>query len=156
MKFNELEGILQVEKNGNNQNLYVTTKDNKKISVETLNRPGFDNRTKNFDNKKFDKKIAKENKKNNKKDFSKIPQEKSKDFPKMQKDKSKDFPKMQREKAKDFSKNKMKKTQDFKCDFQNDFIPSEELITFNGKHVNLIGKYDENKNIFIVLGLIEQ
>ena len=156
MKFNELEGILHVEKDGNNQKIYITTKNNKKVSVETINRPRFDNRTKDFENKKFDNKKQKENKKNNKKDFSRMPKEKSKDFPKMQKDESKDFPKMQREKSKDFSKNKMPTPQDFICDIQKDFMPSDELITLNGKPVDLIGKYDESKNTFIIFGLIEK
>ena len=134
-KFNEVTGTVKVEGKDENKKIYVVTDKKEKILIEVTGGPRF-----NFEQKPFIEK----------KDFEKGKKTDSKNF---YKDKGSDFPE-------GFDKDRFEK---FKKDFEkgnfempHKFSYTESLIKLKGKKVTLVGKYNSDKTIFNVIGIIEK
>ena len=170
-KFNEVTGTVKVEGKDENKKIYVVTDKKEKILIEATGGPRF-----NFEQRPFIEK----------KDFEKVKKSDSKDFDKNKKgENSKDFEKgnhkessgrFDKDKGSDFSKefNKDKypnfpqgfdkeRFEKFKKDFEkgnfempHKFSYTESLIKLKGKKVTLVGKYNSDKTIFNVIGIIEK
>ena len=183
-KFDEVTGTISVEGKGENQKVYILTDKKIKVLVEVAGGPRFAFEQRPFVEKKdfpnenrpdSKKDFNKDKKGENSKDFEKgkrpeFPQGFDKDkMPKVpegfDKDKrsenSKDFEKGKRpEFPQGFDKNKMEQFQkDFeKGNFEmpHKFSYTESLIKLKGKKVTLVGKYNSDKTIFNVIGIIEK
>ena len=170
-KFNEVTGTVKVEVKDGNQKIYIVTDKKEKILIEVTGGPRF-----NFEQKPFiEKKDFEKGKKTDSKDFDKNKKgENSKDFEKgnhkessgrFDKDKGSDF-------SKEFNKDKYpnfpqgfdkERFEKFKQDFEkgkfempNKSSYQESLIKLKGKKVTLVGKYNSDKTIFNVIGIIEK
>ena len=147
-EFDELSGIISVEGKGENQKVYIIADKKTKVLVEVAGGPRF-----NFDQRHFAEKkdSPKENRPEPKKDFNKDKKgENLKDF---EKGNRPEFPQ-------DFDKNKMEQ---FNKDFEKghfempkNFNPLESLIKLKGKKVSLVGKYNSDKTVFNVVGIINK
>ena len=171
-EFDEVSGTISVEGKGENQKVYIVTDKKTKVLVEVAGGPRF-----NFDQRPFVEKkdSSKENQAEPKKDFNKDKKgESSKDF---EKGKHPEFPqgfdknKMEQfnkdfEKGKHpefpqgFDKNKMEQfNKDFgKGHFEmpKNFNVLESLTKLKGKKVSLVGKYNSDKTVFNVVGIINK
>ena len=159
-KFNEVTGTVKVEGKDENQKIYVVTDKKEKILIEVTGGPKF-----NFDQKPFVEK--KDFEKGKRKDSSsRFGKDEHSEFSKnFHKDKGSDFPK-------EFDKDKYPKFPEgfdkdrfgkFKQDFEkgkfempNKFSYQESLTKLKGKKVTLVGKYNSDKTIFNVIGIIEK
>lgn len=175
-KFNEVTGTVKVEGKDENKKIYVVTDKKEKILIEVTGGPRF-----NFEQKPFIEKedFEKVKKSDSKKEFGKNNKpDNSKDFEKgKRKDSSSRFGKDEHsEFSKDFSKefNNEKypnfpegfdkdRFEKFKKDFEkgnfempHKFSYTESLIKLKGKKVTLVGKYNSDKTIFNVIGIIEK
>ena len=147
-EFDEVTGIISVEGKGENQKVYIVTDKKTKVLVEVAGGPRF-----NFDQRPFVEKkdSPKENRPEPKKDFNKAKKgENSKDF---EKGKHPEFPQ-------GFDKNKMEQ---FNKDFEKghfempkNFNALESLTKLKGKKVSLVGKYNSDKTVFNVVGIINK
>lgn len=158
-KFNEVTGTVKVEGKDENKKIYVVTDKKEKILIEVTGGPRF-----NFEQKPFiEKKDFEKGKKTDSKDFDKNKKgENSKGFDKgnhkessgrFDKDKHSDF-------SKEFDKDRFEK---FKKDFEkgkfempNKSSYQESLTKLKGKKVTLVGKYNSDKTVFNVIGIIEK
>ena len=170
-KFNEVTGTVKVEGKDENKKIYVVTDKKEKILIEVTGGPRF-----NFEQKPFiEKKDFEKGKKTDSKDFDKgnhkdsssrfgkdEHSEFSKDF---YKDKGSDFPKeFNKDKYPNFPQGFDKERfEKFKQDFEkgnfempHKFSYTESLIKLKGKKVTLVGKYNSDKTIFNVIGIIEK
>ena len=170
-KFNEVTGTVKVEVKDGNQKIYIVTDKKEKILIEVTGGPRF-----NFEQKPFiEKKDFEKGKKTDSKDFDKNKKgENSKDFEKgnhkessgrFDKDKGSDF-------SKEFNKDKYpnfpqgfdkERFEKFKQDFEkgkfempNKSSYQESLTKLKGKNVTLVGKYNSDKTVFNVIGIIEK
>ena len=147
-EFDEVTGTISVEGKGENQKVYIVTDKKTKVLVEVAGGPRF-----NFDQRPFVEKkdSPKENRPEPKKDFNKDKKgENSKDF---EKGKHPEFPQ-------GFDKNKMEQ---FNKDFEKgnfempkNFNALESLTKLKGKKVSLVGKYNSDKTVFNVVGIINK
>lgn len=147
-EFDEVTGIISVEGKGENQKVYIVTDKKTKVLVEVAGGPRF-----NFDQRPFvEKKYSpKENRPEPKKDFNKDKKGEN----------SKDFEKGNRpEFSQDFDKNKMEQ---FNKDFEKgnfempkNFNALESLTKLKSKKVSLVGKYNSDKTVFNVVGIINK
>lgn len=183
-KFDEITGTVKVEGKGENQKIYVVTDKKEKVRVEVAGGPRFAFEQRPFVEKKdfpnenrpgSKKDFNKDKKGENSKDFEKgkrpeFPQGFDKDkIPKVpegfDKDKrsenSKDFEKGKHpEFPQGFDKNKMEQFQkDFeKGNFEKpkNFNSLESLTKLKGKKVSLVGKFNSDKTVFNVIGIINK
>ena len=147
-EFDEVSGTISVEGKGENQKVYIVTDKKTKVLVEVTGGPRF-----NFEQRPFVEKkdSSKENQAEPKKDFNKDKKgESSKDF---EKGKHPEFPQ-------GFDKNKMEQ---FNKDFEKghfemprNFNALESLTKLKGKKVSLVGKYNSDKTVFNVVGIINK
>ena len=147
-EFDEVTGTISVEGKGENQKVYIVTDKKTKVLVEVAGGPRF-----NFDQRPFVEKkdSPKENRSEPKKDFNKDKKGKN----------SKDFEKGKHpEISQGFDKNKMEQ---FKKDFEKrhfempkNFNALESLTKLKGKKVSLVGKYNSDKTVFNVVGIINK
>ena len=158
--FNEVTGTIKVEGKDENQKIYVVTDKKEKILIEVTGGPRF-----NFEQKPFIEK--KDFEKGKRKDSSsRFDKDKHSEFSKdFYKDKGSDF-------SKEFNKDKYPnfpqgfdkdRFEKFKQDFEkgnfempHKFSYTESLIKLKGKKVTLVGKYNSDKTIFNVIGIIEK
>ena len=147
-EFDELSGTISVEDKGENQKVYILTDKKTKVLVEVAGGSRF-----NFDQRPFVEKkdSPKENRPDTKKDFNKEKKgENSKDF---EKGNHPEFPQ-------GFDKNKMEQfNKEFeKGNFEKpkNFNPLESLTKLKGKKVSLVGKYNSDKTVFNVVGIINK
>ena len=170
-KFNEVTGTVKVEGKDENKKIYVVTDKKEKILIEVTGGPRF-----NFEQKPFiEKKDFEKGKKTDSKDFDKNKKgENSKGFDKdKHKESSGRFDKDEHsEFSKEFDKDKYpnfpqgfdkERFEKFKKDFEkgnfempHKFSYTESLIKLKGKKVTLVGKYNSDKTIFNVIGIIEK
>ncbi|MBQ1198514.1 MAG: hypothetical protein IIX47_07945 [Spirochaetaceae bacterium] len=159
-KFNEVTGTVKVEGKDENKKIYVVTDKKEKILIEATGGPRF-----NFEQKPFIEK--KDFEKGKRKDSSsRFDKDKHSEFSKdFYKDKGSDF-------SKEFNKDKYpnfpqgfdkERFEKFKKDFEkgnfempHKFSYTESLIKLKGKKVTLVGKYNSDKTIFNVIGIIEK
>lgn len=182
-KFNEVTGTVKVEGKDENKKVYVVTDKKEKILIEVTGGPRFNFEQKPFiekkdfekgkktDSKDFDKNKKGENsrgfdKGNHKESSGRFDKDGHSEFSKdFYKDKRSDFSK---EFVKDkypnfpqgFDKERFEKfKQDFekgKFEMPNKSSYQESLIKLKGKKVTLVGKYNSDKTIFNVIGIIEK
>ncbi len=182
-EFDEVTGTISVEGKGENQKVYILTDKKTKVLVEVAGGPRFAfeqrpfiekkdfEKGKKTDSKDFDKNKKGENSKgfdkgNHKESSGRFDKDKHSEFSKdFYKDKGSDFPKeFNNEKypkfPEGFDKDRFEK---FKQDFEkgNFEMPhkssyQESLIKLKGKKVTLVGKYNSDKTIFNVIGIIEK
>ena len=183
-EFDEVTGTISVEGKGENQKVYIVTDKKTKVLVEVTGGPRFNFDQRPFVEKKDSPKenrpepkkyFNKDKKGENSKDFEKgNPPEFSQDFDKgkmpkvpegFNKDKkgenSKDFEKGNRpEFPQGFDKNKMEQ---FNKGFEKghfempkNFNALESLTKLKGKKVSLVGKYNSDKTVFNVVGIINK
>lgn len=170
-KFNEVTGTVKVEVKDENQKIYIVTDKKEKILIEVTGGPRF-----NFEQNPFiEKKDFEKGKKTDSKDFDKNKKgENSKGFDKgNHKESSGRFDKDEHsEFSKEFDKDKYpnfpqgfdkERFEKFKNDFEkgnfempHKFSYTESLIKLKGKKVTLVGKYNSDKTIFNVIGIIEK
>jgi hypothetical protein len=183
-EFDEVTGTISVEGKGENQKVYILTDKKIKVLVEVAGGPRFAFEQRPFVEKKdfpnenrpdSKKDFNKDKKGENSKDFEKgkrpeFPQGFDKDkMPKVpegfDKDKrsenSKDFEKGKHpEFSQGFDKNKMEQFQkDFeKGNFEKpkNFNSLESLTKLKGKKVSLVGKFNSDKTVFNVIGIINK
>ena len=182
-KFNEVTGTVKVEGKDENKKIYVVTDKKEKILIEVTGGPRFNFEQKPFiekkdfekgkktDSKDFDKNKKGENSKdidkgNHKESSGRFDKDKHSEFSKdFYKDKRSDF-------SKEFNKDKYpnfpqgfdkERFEKFKKDFEkgnfempHKFSYTESLIKLKGKKVTLVGKYNSDKTIFNVIGIIEK
>ena len=183
-KFNEVTGTVKVEGKDENQKIYVVTDKKEKILIEVTGGPrfnfeqrpfiekkDFDKNKKGENSKGFDKNKKGENSKdinkgNHKESSGRFDKDKYSEFSKdFYKDKGSDF-------SKEFNKDKYpnfpqgfdkERFEKFKKDFEkgnfempHKFSYTESLIKLKGKKVTLVGKYNSDKTIFNVIGIIEK
>ena len=183
-KFNEVTGTVKVEGKDENKKIYVVTDKKEKILIEVTGGPKFNFDQNPFVEKKdfgkvkksdSKKEFGKNNKPDNSKDFEKgkrkdssgrFDKDKHSEFSKdFYKDKRSDF-------SKEFDKDKYpnfpqgfdkEKFENFKQDFEkgkfempNKSSYQESLTKLKGKKVTLVGKYNSDKTIFNVIGIIEK
>ena len=182
-KFNEVTGTVKVEGKDENKKIYVVTDKKEKILIEVTGGPRFNFEQKPFiekkdfekgkktDSKDFDKNKKGENSKdidkgNHKESSGRFDKDKYSEF-------SKDFYKNKRSDfSKEFNKDKYPnfpegfdkdRFEKFKQDFEkgnfempHKFSYTESLIKLKGKKVTLVGKYNSDKTIFNVIGIIEK
>ena len=182
-KFNEVTGTVKVEGKDENKKIYVVTDKKEKILIEVTGGPRFNFEQKPFiekkdfekgkktDSKDFDKNKKGENLKgfdkgNHKESSSRFDKDGHSEFSKdFYKDKGSDF-------SKEFNKDKYPnfpqgfdkdRFEKFKQDFEkgkfempNKSSYQESLIKLKGKKVTLVGKYNSDKTIFNVIGIIEK
>ena len=182
-KFNEVTGTVKVEVKDENKKIYIVTDKKEKILIEVTGGPRFNFEQKPFiekkdfeKGKKTDSKDFDKNKKGeNSKDFEKGKRKDSSS--RFGKDEHSEFSKnFYKDKGSDFSKefNKDKypnfpegfdkdRFEKFKQDFEkgnfempHKFSYTESLIKLKGKKVTLVGKYNSDKTIFNVIGIIEK
>ena len=147
-EFDEVTGTISVEGKGENQKVYIVTDKKTKVLVEVTGGPRFNFEQRHFVEKKDS---PKENRPEPKKDFNKDKKgENLKDF---EKGNRPEFPQ-------DFDKNKMEQ---FNKDFEKghfempkNYNPLESLIKLKGKKVSLVGKYNSDKTVFNVVGIINK
>ena len=147
-EFDEVTGTISVEGKGENQKVYIVTDKKTKVLVEVAGGPRF-----NFDQRPFIEKkdFQNENRPDSRKDFNKDKKgENSKDF---EKGNHPEFPQ-------GFDKNKMEQfNKEFeKGNFEKpkNFNPLESLTKLKGKKVSLVGKYNSDKTVFNVVGIINK
>jgi hypothetical protein len=170
-KFNEVTGTVKVEGKDENKKIYVVTDKKEKILIEVTGGPRF-----NFEQKPFiEKKDFEKGKKTDSKDFDKNKKgENSKNIDKgNHKESSGRFDKDgHSEFSKEFDKDKYpnfpqgfdkERFEKFKKDFEkgnfempHKFSYTESLIKLKGKKVTLVGKYNSDKTVFNVIGIIEK
>ncbi len=159
-QFDEISGTVKVEGKGENQKVYVVTDKKEKILVEVTGGPKFGDKEKSSKDKKN---FNKDNRPEMPKDFEKgkrpeLPEGFDKD--KMptppegfEKDKHPEMPK-------DFEKGKRPEMpEDFekgKFGMPKNFSPAEDLAKLKGKKVTLVGKYNSDKTIFNVVGIVNK
>jgi hypothetical protein len=182
-KFNEVTGTVKVEGKDENKKIYVVTDKKEKILIEVTGGPRFNFEQKPFiekkdfekgkktDSKDFDKNKKGENSKNidkgnHKESSGRFDKDGHSEFSKdFYKDKRSDF-------SKEFDKDKYpnfpqgfdkERFEKFKKDFEkgnfempHKFSYTESLIKLKGKKVTLVGKYNSDKTIFNVIGIIEK
>ena len=182
-KFNEVTGTVKVEGKDENKKIYVVTDKKEKILIEVTGGPRFNFEQKPFiekkdfekgkktDSKDFDKNKKGENSKNidkgnHKESSGRFDKDGHSEFSKdFYKDKHSDF-------SKEFDKDKYpnfpqgfdkERFEKFKKDFEkgkfempHKFSYTESLIKLKGKKVTLVGKYNSDKTIFNVIGIIEK
>ena len=182
-KFNEVTGTVKVEGKDENKKIYVVTDKKEKILIEVTGGPRFNFEQKPFiekkdfekgkktDSKDFDKNKKGKNSKdidkgNHKESSGRFDKDKYSEF-------SKDFYKNKRSDfSKEFNKDKYpnfpegfdkERFEKFKKDFEkgnfempHKFSYTESLIKLKGKKVTLVGKYNSDKTIFNVIGIIEK
>lgn len=182
-KFNEVTGTVKVEGKDENKKIYVVTDKKEKILIEVTGGPRFNfeqrpfiekkdfEKGKKTDSKDFDKNKKGENSKgfdkgNHKESSDRFDKDGHSDFSKdFYKDKRSDF-------SKEFDKDKYpnfpqgfdkERFEKFKKDFEkgnfempHKFSYTESLIKLKGKKVTLVGKYNSDKTIFNVIGIIEK
>ena len=182
-KFNEVTGTVKVEGKDENKKIYVVTDKKEKILIEVTGGPRFNfeqrpfiekkdfEKGKKTDSKDFDKNKKGENSKdidkgNHKESSGRFDKDKHSEFSKdFYKDKRSDF-------SKEFNKDKYpnfpqgfdkERFEKFKKDFEkgnfempHKFSYTESLIKLKGKKVTLVGKYNSDKTIFNVIGIIEK
>ena len=182
-EFNEVTGTVKVEGKDENKKIYVVTDKKEKILIEVTGGPRFNFEQKPFiekkdfeKGKKTDSKDIDKNKKGeNSKGFDKGNHKGS--LGRFDKDEHSEFSKdFYNDKCLDFSKefNKDKypnfpqgfdkeRFEKFKKDFEkgnfempHKFSYTESLIKLKGKKVTLVGKYNSDKTIFNVIGIIEK
>ena len=147
-EFDEVTGTISVEGKGENQKVYILTDKKIKVLVEVAGGPRFAFEQRPFVEKKD---FPNENRPDSKKDFNKDKKgENSKDF---EKGKHPEFPQC-------FDKNKMEQFQkDFeKGNFEKpkNFNSLESLTKLKGKKVSLVGKFNSDKTVFNVIGIINK
>lgn len=182
-KFNEVTGTVKVEGKDENKKIYVVTDKKEKILIEVTGGPRFNFVQRPFiekkdfekgnktDSKDFDKNKKGENSKdidkgNHKESSGRFDKDGHSEFSKdFYKDKGSDFPKeFNNEKypkfPEGFDKDRFEKfKQDFekgKFEMPNKSSYQESLIKLKGKKVTLVGKYNSDKTIFNVIGIIEK
>ena len=182
-KFNEVTGTIKVEGKDENQKIYIVTDKKEKILIEVTGGPRFNfeqrpfiekkdfEKGKKTDSKDFDKNKKGENSKgfdkgNHKESSGRFDKDKHSEFSKdFYKDKGSDFPKeFNNEKypkfPEGFDKDRFEKfKQDFekgKFEMPNKSSYQESLTKLKGKKVTLVGKYNSDKTIFNVIGIIEK
>ena len=182
-KFNEVTGTVKVEGKDENKKIYVVTDKKEKILIEVTGGPRFNFEQKPFiekkdfekgkktDSKDIDKNKKGENSKNidkgnHKESSGRFDKDGHSEFSKdFYKDKGSDF-------SKEFNKGKYpnfpqgfdkERFEKFKKDFEkgnfempHKFSYTESLIKLKGKKVTLVGKYNSDKTIFNVIGIIEK
>ena len=182
-KFNEVTGTVKVEGKDENKKIYVVTDKKEKILIEVTGGPRFNFEQKPFiekkdfekgkktDSKDFDKNKKGENSKdidkgNHKESSGRFDKDGHSEFSKdFYKDKCSEF-------SKEFDKDKYpnfpqgfdkERFEKFKKDFEkgnfempHKFSYTESLIKLKGKKVTLVGKYNSDKTIFNVIGIIEK
>ena len=147
-EFDEVTGTISVEGKGENQKVYILTDKKIKVLVEVAGGPRFAFEQRPFVEKKD---FPNENRPDSKKDFNKDKKgENSKDF---EKGKHPGF-------SQGFDKNKMEQFQkDFeKGNFEKpkNFNSLESLTKLKGKKVSLVGKFNSDKTVFNVIGIINK
>ena len=183
-EFDEVSGTISVEGKGENQKVYIVTDKKTKVLVEVTGGPRFNFEQRPFVEKKDSSKenqaepkkdFNKDKKGENSKDFEKGNRpEFSQDFDKGKMPKvpegfnkdnkgenSKDFEKGKYpEFPQGFDKNKMEQ---FNKDFEKghfempkNFNALESLTKLKGKKVSLVGKYNSDKTVFNVVGIINK
>ena len=147
-EFDEVTGTISVEGKGENQKVYIVTDKKTKVLVEVAGGPRF-----NFDQRPFIEKkdFQNENRPDSRKDFNKDKKgENSKDF---EKGNHPEFPQ-------GFDKNKMEQfNKEFeKGNFEKpkNFNSLESLTKLKGKKVSLVGKFNSDKTVFNVVGIINK
>ena len=147
-EFDEVTGTISVEGKGENQKVYIFTDKKIKVLVEVAGGPRFAFEQRPFVEKKD---FPNEKRPDSKKDFNKDKKgENSKDF---EKGKHPGF-------SQGFDKNKMEQFQkDFeKGNFEKpkNFNSLESLTKLKGKKVSLVGKFNSDKTVFNVIGIINK
>lgn len=159
-EFDEVTGTISVEGKGENQKVYILTDKKIKVLVEVAGGPRFAFEQRPFVEKKD---FPNENRPDSKKDFNKDKKgEKSKDFEKgkrpefpqgFDKDKMPKVPEgfdkdKRSENSKDFEKGNFEKPKNFNS--------LESLTNLKGKKVSLVGKFNSDKTVFNVIGIINK